>query len=205
MHVDIAIIGAGISGLSAAHFLTQHGLRIAIWERENRAGGVIGTVKRNGFLAERGPNSVLDTSPALRRLIDEVGLSESVVNPGDAAKNRYIVRGGQLQALPTSPLSFLNNRLFSARAKIRLLAEPFIKPSPEDADESLAQFTRRRLGEEFLDYAVDPFVAGVFAGRADMLSVRSAFPKLHRLEQEYGSLLRGAVHKRHPPGAAPLA
>ena len=128
METDVAVVGGGISGLAAAHFLTRRGLRVVVLERDARAGGVIGTIRRNGFLAECGPNSVLDTSAALRRLIDEVGLSADVVYPGDAAKNRYIVHGGQLQALPTNPVSFLTTRLFTARAKIRLLAEPFIRP-----------------------------------------------------------------------------
>ena len=203
MDADVAVVGGGISGLAAAHFLTARGLRVVVLERDPRAGGAIGTIRRNGFLAERGPNSVLDTSAALRRLIDEVGLRDAVVYPGEtAAKNRYIVHAGTLRALPTGPLSFVTTRLFSAKAKIRLLAEPFIRPAPAERDESLAEFTQRRLGREFLDYAIDPFVAGVFAGRADAISVKSAFPKLHALEQEHGSLLKGAIRKRRAAKAA---
>ena len=95
-----------------------------------------------------------------------------------------------------SPPAFLKSGLFSWGAKLRLLREPFIKPSPPDADETLADFVLRRLGREFLDYAIDPFVAGTFAGRPEDLSVAAAFPRLHGLEQTYGSLIRGSLAKR---------
>jgi oxygen-dependent protoporphyrinogen oxidase len=103
-------------------------------------------------------------------------------------------------ALPTSPGAFLRTPLFSAGAKLRLMLEPFRRRAPADADESLADFVRRRLGREFLDYAINPFVAGVYAGDPERLSVRHAFPRLHALEQEHGSLLLGALRRRNPSG-----
>ena len=130
LHTDVAVVGAGISGLAMAHFLKQCGVRATVLEREQRAGGSIRTVCRNGFLFEPGPNSVLDTSEAMRQLIDEVGLTESVEYASEAATNRYIVRHGRLMALPASPPAFVRTRLFSARAKLRLLREPFIRPAP---------------------------------------------------------------------------
>jgi oxygen-dependent protoporphyrinogen oxidase len=78
---------------------------------------------------------------------------------------------------------------------MRLLREPFIKPAPAEEEESIAQFVLRRLGREFLDYAINPFVSGVYAGRPERLSVRYAFPKLYMLEQEHRSLIRGAIAK----------
>lgn len=187
------MVGGGISGLATGHFLKQCGVRATVLEREGRAGGSIRTVRRNGFLFEPGPNSVLDNSEAMRQLIDEVGLTESVEYASEAATNRYIVRDSQLMALPASPIAFLRTRLFSARAKLRLLREPFIRPAPPEAEETLAEFVLRRLGREFLDYAIDPFVAGTFAGVPEELCVRSAFRRLHALEQEHGSLIRGAI------------
>jgi oxygen-dependent protoporphyrinogen oxidase len=83
--------------------------------------------------------------------------------------------------------------LFSLSAKLRLLAEPFIPRSAPEIEESLAQFVLRRIGREFLDYAINPFVAGVYAGDPHRLSVRQAFPKLHALEQRYGSLIKGQI------------
>src|SRR5205807_9460094 len=92
-----------------------------------------------------------------------------------------------------SPLQFLRTKLFSARAKLGLLKEPFIRRCSASDEESLAELVLRRLGQEFLDYAINPFVAGVYAGDPARLSVKHAFPKLHALEQKYGSLIRGQV------------
>jgi oxygen-dependent protoporphyrinogen oxidase len=95
--------------------------------------------------------------------------------------------------LPTSPGAFVRTRLFSLRGKIGLAREPFVAAAEPGADESVARFVGRRLGGEFLDYAVEPFVAGVYAGNPDELSVSAAFPRLHALEQRYGSLLKGQI------------
>ncbi|RMH78899.1 MAG: protoporphyrinogen oxidase [Calditrichaeota bacterium] len=192
-HSEIAIIGGGITGLATAYFLRRQGRDPIVLEKSLRLGGAIGTERVEGFLIEQGPNSILETTPVLQELIQGLGLPDQVVYAGERAKKRYIVRGGKLRPLPMSPPAFIASRLFSVHAKLRLLKEPFIPPAPPDADESLADFVRRRLGEEFLDYAINPFVAGVYAGRPEYLSVRSAFPKLHQLEQRYGSLIRGAI------------
>src|SRR5204863_2732257 len=91
------------------------------------------------------------------------------------------------------PLAFFGTELFSAGAKLRLFREPFIRRSPASCEESLGQFVVRRIGQEFLDYAINPFVAGVYAGDPARLSVKHAFPKLHALEQKYGSLILGQL------------
>jgi oxygen-dependent protoporphyrinogen oxidase len=102
--------------------------------------------------------------------------------------------------MPASPKTFITTPLFSWRAKLNLIAEPWRRRGPEDQEESVAEFVVRRLGREFLDYAVNPFVGGVYAGDPEKLSVRHAFPKLHALEQEHGSLLRGALKRRNVSG-----
>ncbi|MFH1572226.1 MAG: protoporphyrinogen oxidase, partial [Gemmatimonadota bacterium] len=190
------MVGAGISGLATAHALRQTGLTATLFEKDERAGGSIQTVLVDGFLFEPGPNSVLDTSEYLRQLIVELGLREQVEFAADAARNRYVVRGGRLQALPLSPPGLIRSGLFSVGAKLRLLREPFVKPAPPEAEETLAEFVLRRLGREFLDYAVDPFVAGTFAGRPEELCVRTAFKRLYALEQNHGSLIRGAIRMK---------
>ncbi len=167
-----------------------------MYERDERAGGSIRTEARDGFIFEPGPNSVLDTSQDLRQLIVDVGLRDQVEFAADSARNRYIVRHGRLQALPLSPPGLVRSKLFSFGAKLRLMREPFVRPSPPDAEETLGDFVLRRLGREFLDYAVDPFVAGTFAGRPEELCVRTAFKRLYALEQNYGSLIKGAIHMR---------
>ncbi len=188
----VAVIGAGISGLTTAYFLKQSGLQVEIFEKNERVGGSIITVKQNGFLIDLGPNSTLETSDVLRRLISHVGLDEQKVYANDLSNNRYVVRNGQLHALPLSPPAFLKTKLFSWSAKLRLLKEPFLRKVQVE-DISLADYVRYRLGEEFLDYAINPFVAGVYAGDPEQLSAPAAFPKLFNLEQKYGSFIKGAI------------
>lgn len=190
---EIMVIGAGISGLSTAYFLARHGKQLIILEKANRVGGVIESGRINGFLAEFGPNSILETHPAIGDLLDGLGLKPKIEYANENSKNRYIIKNGRLCPLPLGPMAFLRSPLFSTRAKWRLCLEPFISRANPSLDENLAQFVVRRLGSEFLDYAIDPFVAGVYAGMPEQLSVKSAFPKLYGLEQEYGSLIQGAI------------
>jgi len=188
----IAIIGAGITGLTAAFELKQLGIASTVYEASDRVGGVIQTIHENGFLAECGPNSVLDTSPKLGKLIADAGLESNRLNASPTAKKRFIVRDKKPVALPSSPPAFFSSKAFSAKAKLRLLKEPFINSKSFEA-ESLADFVLRRLGQEFLDYAISPFVSGVYAGDPAALSTAYAFPKLYALEQKYGSLIKGAI------------
>lgn len=190
---DVIVVGGGISGLACAWGLQQRGLDVIVLEAEKRAGGTIGTTRSGEYLFESGPNSTLDTTPLLRRLLDEAGIAHERVDASTAARNRYVVRDGRLLALPLAPSALLSTALFSRRAKLRLFAELLVARGPSQGDESVAAFVRRRLGGEFLDYAVDPFVAGVYAGDPELLSVRAAFPRLHELEQKHGSLLAGQL------------
>lgn len=186
-----AIIGGGIAGLSAAFHLRKLGVPVTLYEAGGQCGGVIRTIRRDGFIAETGPNTIMETDPSITRFVTELGLDSRKIYSDDAAQNRYIVRGGVPIPLPGSPFAFAFTRLFSGSAKLRLLKEPFIPRGKTEED--LASFVRRRLGEEFLTYAINPFVAGIFAGNPSRLSVRHAFPKLHALEQRYGSLILGQI------------
>ncbi len=188
----VAIIGAGITGLTAAFELRGKNIDVTVFEASNRTGGVIRTVNADGFLVECGPNSILDTHPDLGRLIARLGIEGNKLPANLAAKNRFIVRGGNPVALPTSPPAFFSSNAFSTSAKLRLFREPFIT-SKSNEQENLADFVIRRLGQEFLDYAINPFVSGVYAGDPAKLSVAHAFPKLYALEQKYGSLIKGAI------------
>ncbi len=189
----IIILGAGISGLAAAHWLNKDGFDITILESKSEPGGSMETRREEGFLVDYGPNSGLETVPLIRQLVDEVGLSQELIYADAKSNKRYILRNNQLHALPTNPIAFFRTGLFSLQAKLRLLAEPFIGKSMDGYYQSISTFVRRRLGAEFLDYAINPFVAGVFAGDPDTLSVKSAFPKLYRLEEEYGGLIKGMI------------
>ncbi|HXR07621.1 MAG TPA: protoporphyrinogen oxidase, partial [Candidatus Acidoferrum sp.] len=187
----VAIIGGGITGLTAAFCLKRRGLPVILLEASDRLGGVIRSVRRDGFLAEFGPNSILETSPIISDLVRGLGLESRRLYSDPGAEKRYVVRHKRPVEIPTSAARFLTTPLFSPRAKLRVFAEPFIGRAAQGVEESIAQFVLRRLGQEFLDYAIDPLVAGVYAGNPRMLSVSQAFPKLHLLEQRYRSLFLG--------------
>jgi len=193
---DAVVIGGGISGLSTAYYLKQAGFDVAVLEKGSETGGTIKTKNIGQYLAEFGPNGALETTPLIRELCEDLGIMDSFTYSDPTANRRYILRDKELRALPVTPFSFMRSHLFTAGGKLRILRELFVRPAQPWADESVSGFVRRRLGDEFLDYAVNPFVSGVFAGRPEDLSVRSSFPKLHELEQEYGSILRGAVRGR---------
>ncbi|MDR0247746.1 MAG: protoporphyrinogen oxidase [Burkholderiales bacterium] len=190
---DVIVIGAGVSGLVTAYRLVKKGFRVRVLEAAPRVGGVIASGRSNGMLWELGPNSGMDTTPLINNLLDALGIREQRADARKIADRRFIVRSGQLIPLPMSGPAFFSTPLFSVGTKLGLLREPFIARSSPEMDESVAAFVRRRLGAEFLDYAIEPFVAGIFAGDPDQLSVQAAFPKLFALEQRYGGLIRGLI------------
>jgi len=190
---DVVVIGGGISGLAIAYRLHRRGGDVRLLEARPEAGGSIRTRRVDDFLVDCGPNSTLETSRAIHDFVDEIGLGDSRIYANERARKRYILRRARLQELPMTPRQFMTSGLFSARAKARLCLEPFIKPAPPEREESVAQFVERRLGREFLDYAINPFIAGVYAGDPARLSVRSAVAKVYALEGKYGSLIKGAI------------
>jgi protoporphyrinogen/coproporphyrinogen III oxidase len=187
----VVVIGGGMSGLAAAWWLHRSGTDVTVLESEGRPGGTIRTQREGEWLIETGPNSALETTPLFRTMFSELGILDLFLYPDSSAERRYILRNGRLHALPMSPPAFLRSRLWSTSGKLRLLKEPFIGRATRE--ESVAEFVERRLGREFLDYAINPFVAGVYAGNPEQLSVRVAFPKLYALEEQYGGLIRGMV------------
>lgn len=192
--MDVAVIGAGITGLSAALELRARGARVTVLEASARVGGVITTLQRDGWLVEAGPTSLTATAQ-LEALIDQLGLGAQRIGTQPAAARRYIVRGGQLVALPDGPASLAGSAALSAGAKLALLREPLLPARRDADDESLAALVRRRLTSEILDYLVNPLVAGIYAGDPERLSVKYAMPILHDAERKHGSLLVGAVRE----------
>jgi oxygen-dependent protoporphyrinogen oxidase len=196
---DVIVVGGGISGLTTAWHLARGGLDVALLEAGPRVGGSIVTHADGDWLFELGPNTVLENNPHVGPLVDAAGLGADKLVATSAGKRRYLWKRGRLQPLPAGPLSFLRTRLFSATAKARIAREPFVRPPPDDREESVAQFVRRRLGQEMLDYAVGPFVSGVYAGDPERLSVQWATAKIHALEKQHGGLIKGALAKRKGP------
>jgi oxygen-dependent protoporphyrinogen oxidase len=191
--MSVAVVGGGVTGLAAAYRLHSRGHLVTVYEAAPRVGGVVRTERREGYLAEAGPNTLTEPDPLVAALLDELGLAGRRVEAAAAARTRYVVRGGRLVALPSSPRDLLTTRAFSFRAKLAILGEPLVRGGDPAAEESIAGFVRRRLGDEVLDYAADPFVGGIYAGDPALLSMRHAMPRLYALEREHGSLVRGAL------------
>ena len=190
---SVAVVGAGLTGLAAASRLSACGAAVSLFEAAERVGGVVRSERHEGYLIELGPSSMARPTPAVSALLTAAGLDADRLPTAPEARQRYIVRGGRLVPLPLSPPALLASPLLSAGAKLGLMREPFTAPSPPDAEESVADFVRRRLGTEVLDYVADPFVAGVYAGDPEQLMVRHALPAIYALEQQHGSLLKGAL------------
>ena len=192
---SVAVVGAGITGLVAAWELRRRGVNVVLYEASGHAGGAIRTTHADGFLAEHGPNSFV-TSPAVESLLQQLHLEEDVVQANPGAKRRYVLRDGRLVPFPLTPSSMLGTSLLSLRAKLRVLLEPLVRTRRQEGDESVASFVRRRLGHEVLDYAVDPFISGIFAGDPETLSMAHAFPRVAALERRFGSLSKGLMMQR---------
>jgi oxygen-dependent protoporphyrinogen oxidase len=189
----VAIIGAGITGLTAAFYLKRKGIPVTVYEAGSRVGGVIQSLRQDGWLAEFGPNTLLETSPKIGQLVRDAGLQPRRLDPDPKAGARYVVRYQRPIAMPGSPLGFFTTKLFTAGAKLAVLREPFVPRRRDGVEESIAQFVVRRLNQEFLDHAIDALVAGIYAGDPHQLSLTHAFPKLKALEDNYGSLIKGQI------------
>lgn len=186
---DYIILGGGISGLSHLHYLRKKTGNILLLEKENRTGGKIISETRADRKLEWGPNSYI-SADALSDLIRDCGLESEVMYSDSAAYKRLIYKAGDLHELKPDPGKILTSKLFSTRGKWKLLKEQWMKPSPQP-NESVASFVRRRFGPDALDYAVDPMLAGIYAGDPEQLSVDAVFPFLPAWEKKYGSIIKG--------------
>ncbi|HEY7479692.1 MAG TPA: protoporphyrinogen oxidase [Gemmatimonadales bacterium] len=207
----VAIVGAGVAGLTAAYHLKRRGFRVVVYEATDRAGGVVRTERREGYLAELGPNSLTAGRGRVGEVLSQLGLEASRVEAQREARKRYIVRKSKLVPLPTTPSQLLTTRLLSNGAKLAIFGEPLVEPGDSPMEESVATFVRRRFNQEVLDYVANPFVAGIFAGDPEQLSARHALPRLHDLEHTHGSvvkalgqMMRAGGEKAGPPGAPSL-
>jgi oxygen-dependent protoporphyrinogen oxidase len=202
----VAVVGAGVAGLTAAYRLKRSGIRVVVYEASDRAGGVILTERREGYLAELGPNSLM-AGGAAAGVLSQLGLDGSLVEAQRDARKRYIVRKSRLVALPTSPSQLLTTRLLSNGAKLAIFGEPLVEPGDSPMEESVATFVRRRFNQEVLDYVANPFIAGIFAGDPEQLSARHALPRLHDLEHTHGSVVKALGRMmqagRGEPGSPP--
>lgn len=195
-HTQIAIIGAGITGLAAAEWLTHdHGISdVLVIEASDRAGGKIRTELDSGHTVEWGPQGFLDNAPDTLELARLCGLGDALVPAADASADRFILRGGRLRAVPTSPVAFATSSLLPLAGRLRVFGEPFARSRP-DGDETVFDFARRRIGTRAAEILVDSMVTGVFAGDSRKLSLAATFPKMYTMESEHGSLTRALIAK----------
>ncbi|HKV23010.1 MAG TPA: protoporphyrinogen oxidase [Candidatus Acidoferrum sp.] len=197
----IVAIGAGISGLACAFRLKQLGVPCLVLEASERPGGVIATIRRDGYLFEMGPQFPRFPA-ALWRLVQELNLEQEFV-AGDSKAKRYIFQNGSLHPAPFSPGGLIKTKLVGLKSKARILFEPLRHTRPPENEESLADFVERKFDREILENIVDPFVSTVFLGDTSKMGMESAFPALVEWERRSGSLLRGALSARKNRRNAP--
>ncbi|MDU9047458.1 MAG: protoporphyrinogen oxidase [Candidatus Electrothrix sp. Rat3] len=191
---DVLIIGAGLSGLAAATFLKhkEPDISLLIIEQGDHPGGAVRSHIEEGYLAEGGAHGFLDNALESRVLVHEAGLTEEVEKAPLSEFVRYICLDGQLRLIPQTPGKLIKAPLISPAAKLRVLADLWKKPLSDEP--TVAQWVEHRFGKALLPFA-DAVFTGTYAGDIERLKLEAVMPGLHNLEQEHGSLLKGAVHK----------
>ncbi|MFH1000742.1 MAG: protoporphyrinogen oxidase [Bacteroidota bacterium] len=194
----VAIIGAGITGLTTAFYLKKAGIPFRIFEKSDKIGGVMQTKSDESFLYETGPNSGVISHAEMAELFEDLNGHCELELANEASAKRLIWKKGKWEALPSGLLSAVTTPLFSFGDKLRVLGEPFRKKG-NNPNENLADLVKRRLGKSFLDYAIDPFILGIYAGNPAYIVPKYALPKLYNLEQNYGSFIGGSIRKMREP------
>jgi oxygen-dependent protoporphyrinogen oxidase len=203
--VDVAVVGAGVSGLAAAYELRKRKRSVIVLESQDRPGGIIQTERVGEFLIDAGPDALLVQKPAAVALCNELGLGDRLF-PTKLPRTAYVLRDGTLHSLPGSSIlgfptrlrPLMKSRLFSFQAKLRMAAEVLVPKRRETEDESIAAFVRRRFGPEAVTYIAEPLLAGIHAGDVERLSMRALFPRLIDAEAKAGSIIRAFRRERGP-------
>lgn len=196
--VKIAVIGAGLTGLTTAFYLKKNGINFHVFEKNDRPGGVIQTTHQDGFIFESGPNTGALGQPEAAELFEDLKDDCTLEVANESAKARWIWLKGKWRVIPSGLIGGITTPLFTFGDKFRILGEPFRKPGT-NPDETVAEMVRRRMGKSFLRNAVDPFLSGVYAGNPETLITRFALPKLYSLEQKYSSFIGGTIKKAKEP------
>ena len=206
------IIGGGISGLSAAYYLSKAGIRATILEKSPRVGGVIRTTVQQGCVLEAGPDSFIAQKPWAMDLIRELGLADEVIGSNDHLRVTYILKHGRLVPLPdglmmmvpTKIMPLIGTRLLSWGTKIRMGLEFLRRPKGPQPDRSVYDFLLDHYGQESIDYLAEPLLAGVYGGDPRQMSVNSVLARFVEIESKYGSLTRGVLAMPRPKGSGSL-
>jgi oxygen-dependent protoporphyrinogen oxidase len=209
----VVVVGGGVSGLAAAHRLvtraaqsqsSQSPLEVLLLEASSRLGGTVRTHRRDGFLLEGGPDSFISEKPEALRLAKEIGLEKNLVGTNEAHRRAFIVRHGRLRPVPegfqllapSRLLPFATSGIVSWRGKARIALEMFVPRRRGEADESLAEFVRRRFGREALERIAQPLVGGIYTADPEQLSLRATMPRFIEMERAAGSVTRAMLKAR---------
>jgi oxygen-dependent protoporphyrinogen oxidase len=191
----VAVVGGGISGLSAAWYLQRSApdLRIDLIEADDRWGGKIITRREDGFIVDGGPDTFVTRKPEVWDLAGELDLRSQVIDAGSETRDIHVMHAGRLYPIPLSPPAFLRSNLISLRGKLRMIAEPLIPARRDFEDESLSAFVDRRLGVEARQRFLAPVLAGIYNADPDRQSIMTTSPVMRSMEREHGGLFRGAL------------
>lgn len=199
----VVIIGGGITGLTSAYYLQEiikkkHlPLEIKLIEANRRLGGKIQTLRRDGYMIEKGPDSFLARKTSAVQLAEKVGIKNELIhnttrNSYVLAKNKlFSVPEGAVIGIPTNIKPFIFSGLFSVMGKLRASADLIIPRSKVQTDVSLGSFFRRRFGDEMVENLIEPLLSGIYAGDIDQLSLQSTFPQFYEAERKHRSLILG--------------
>ena len=196
MTYDVVVIGAGVSGLSAAYELMQRGRDVVVLERQVVVGGNTISERFDGFLMEHGPSAMHAVMPEALEFARELVLEASRLDLGENVRRRYLLDAGKLSGVSVHPLGFFLADYLSLPARLSMLGEVLRPRRDSDADETLYDFTRRRFGDEFARKVMEPLAAGLFMGDSKALSVGAVFPRLVEFEQKYGSVTRAVLNAK---------
>ncbi|KAL3526306.1 hypothetical protein ACH5RR_010962 [Cinchona calisaya] len=195
----VAVVGAGVSGLAAAYKLKLQGLNVTVFEADQRVGGKLRSVSRDGLIWDEGANTMTESDAEVGFLLDNLGLRDKQQFPISQTK-RYIARNGKPVLIPSNPVALIRSNFLSTQSKLQILFEPFLwrknLSKLSDEQESVGGFFERHFGKEVVEYLIDPFVAGTSAGDPDSLSMRYSFPELWSLEKRFGSVISGAIQSK---------
>ena len=202
----VAIIGGGISGLSAAFYMERERakgaqLEYVLYEGSSRVGGSMLTEHVDGCVVEAGPDSFVSEKPAAAQLAADLGIADQLIGSNDDKRKTYILVDGRLVVMPDGLMFMVPTKiiptglspLFSWSTKLRMISELFHPPRPMQKDETVAEMVERHFGSEMVDRLADPLLSGIYGGDASMLSARAVLPRFVEMEEKYGSLSRAML------------
>ena len=204
------VVGGGITGLSAAYRLKREAenrgipLEVILLESSDRVGGVIRTEQRDGFIIEHGPDAFISTKPWGKALCEELGIIDKLIGTNPKVRRSFVVRKGKLLSVPEgfymmapgSLMPFLKSPIFSLMGKLRIACDLFVSRKTETDDESVADFVRRRLGNEAFERMAQPMIGGIYSSDAENLSLKATFPRFLEMEHEHGSIIKALLAQK---------